>query len=299
MWIFRYALTDSRRIYMKKIAWIGTGVMGKPMVLHLSKAHYQVLAYNRTFEKAKMLEPAVTACKSIQECVKDADIIFSIVGYPQDVREIYDEVFQYASKGTILVDMTTSSPALAKDLYQEAKSLGLHMLDAPVTGGDLGAINATLSIMVGGDENIFEQVKPMFELLGKRITYMGNPGNGQHAKLANQIVIAGNIAGVAEALTYASSKGLNLEKALSVFSGGSAQSWQADKNGPKMVVQDYQPGFFIKHYLKDLRLAINESGELALDVLQQVTAIYEKLVELGFSESGTQAIIEYYKLYQD
>ena len=284
---------------MKKIAWIASGVMGKPMALHLSKADYQVFAYNRTFEKAKILEPVVTACKSIQECVKDADVIFSIVGYPQDVRDIYDEVFQYASKGTILVDMTTSSPALAKELYLEAKSLGLYMLDAPVTGGDLGAINATLSIMVGGDEVIFEQVKPMFELLGKRITYMGDPGNGQHAKLANQIVIAGNIAGVAEALSYASSKGLDLEKALSVFGGGSAQSWQADKNGPKMVVQDYKPGFFIKHYLKDLRLAMDEKGHLTLGVLDKVTTIYEKLVELGFSENGTQAIIEYYKLSQE
>lgn len=277
-----------------KIGWIGTGVMGKPMALHLAKAGYQVNVFNRTYEKAKSLEPSVVACLDIESCVKDVDIVFSIVGYPEDVKNTYTEVMKYVKENTILVDMTTSSPTLAKALTKEAASKGLFMLDAPVTGGDIGAINGTLSIMVGGDESIFNHVLPLLKHLGKTITYMGEPGNGQHAKLANQTAIAGAISGVAEALTYAKAKDLDQEKMLQVITGGSANSWQASNNGPKMIHKDYAPGFYIKHFLKDLKLVLEEKQDLALDVLEKVTHVYQVLSDSDMQDHGTQAIIEYY-----
>ncbi|HOI46496.1 MAG TPA: NAD(P)-dependent oxidoreductase [Bacilli bacterium] len=277
-----------------KIAWIGTGVMGNPMARHLQKAGYTVSAYNRTYEKAVVLEPLIHAAKTIVECVKGADIIFSIVGYPKDVLDVYEEVFRHAKPGAILVDMTTSSPTLAKDLYVKAKSLGLHMIDAPVTGGDVGAINATLSIMVGGDFDVYKTIYPLLEKLGKTITYMGEAGNGQHAKLANQVVIAGNIAAIAESLIYAQSKNLNLDSMHAVITGGSASSWQAQINGRKMINHDYAPGFYIKHFLKDLKLVMQEKQDLKLDVVERVIHIFETLNHNGYSEKGTQAILEYY-----
>ena len=277
-----------------KIAWIGTGVMGKPMVNHLCAAGYQIKAYNRTFEKVKALEPNVKAVETIKECVKDADIVFSIVGYPSDVKETYTEVMKHAKKGTILDDMTTSSPTLAIELYHEAWKLGLRMLDAPVTGGDIGAINATLSIMVGGDKEIFETVLPLFKMMGKTVTYMGKAGSGMHAKLANQTVIAGNIIGITEALVYAKTKGLDLDAMLGVITGGSANSWQAQYNGAKMINKDYTPGFFVKHYLKDLKLVLEEKKDLKLQGVENACKAYQILSDHGFSEDGTQSIIEYY-----
>ncbi len=279
---------------MKKIAWIGTGVMGKPMALHLANAGYQIKAYNRSYDKAAALAPLVTPCQTIQEAVHDADIIFSIVGYPADVSEVYQSVFRYAPRGALCVDMTTSSPALAKQLAVTAEELGFVMVDAPVTGGDIGAINATLSIMVGGPIDAFDSLLPLFEKLGKRITYMGLAGAGQYAKLANQITIAGAIAGVAEALTFAQLKHLDLVSMLAVITGGSASSWQAQNNGPKMITHDYAPGFYIKHFLKDLNLAIAEKGDFPLPILENVQRIYDQLATLHRADEGTQAIIEYY-----
>jgi len=277
-----------------KIAFIGTGVMGKPMSMHLGDAGHDVFVYNRTYEKAIALEPKVKAFKTIKECVQDVDVVMSIVGYPSDVIDVYDKVIEYAKKGTVLVDMTTSSPTLAKELYQMAKQKGLPMLDAPVTGGDIGAIKGTLSIMVGGDEPIFQKILPLFKLMGTTVTYMGEPGSGMHAKLANQTVIAGNIIGICEALTYAKEKNLDLNKMLSVIVGGSASSWQAANNGPKMINQDYRPGFFVKHYLKDLKLVLEEKGDLRLEVVQKVAKAYQLLSDQGFADLGTQSIIEYY-----
>jgi 3-hydroxyisobutyrate dehydrogenase len=279
---------------MEHIAWIGTGVMGKPMAMHLRNAGYPVKAYNRTFSKTQALEPEIIACSSIYDCVKDADIVFSIVGFPNDVKEVYSEVFKHAKKGAILIDMTTSSPLLAKELSIQANALGYMMLDAPVTGGDIGAINASLSIMVGGNINAYDKILPLFNLLGKRITYMGESGNGQHAKLANQIVIAGNIAAIAESLLYTKNKNLDQNSMLSVITGGSAASWQAQVNGAKMISGDYNPGFFIKHFLKDLKLIIEEKERLKLDVVERIEKIYQWLSDEGMNEYGTQAIIEYY-----
>ena len=276
------------------ILFIGTGVMGAPMASHLSDAGHKVYAYNRTYEKAKALEPKVIAVKDYKEVIKTCDVVFSIVGYPSDVKEVYEQVIPIAKKKTILVDMTTSSPTLAKQLSEKAKAHDLYMLDAPVTGGDLGAINQTLSIMVGGDEKIFNKVKPLFEIMGKTITYMGKPGSGMTAKLCNQTVIAGNILGIAEALTLAQAKGLDLDRMLNVIVGGSASSWQAKNNGRKMIDHNYKPGFFVKHYLKDLKLAVEEKGELPLIVLETAKRAYQILSDHQFLENGTQAIIEVY-----
>lgn len=277
-----------------KILWIGTGVMGAPMAKHLHRAGHQIYAYNRTPEKAKQLEPDITYCESIESCIKDVDAVFSIVGYPSDVKEVYEKVIPLAKPMTILVDMTTSSPTLAINLAKQAKAKNLMMLDAPVTGGDIGAIEGKLSIMVGGDFYTYEKMLPLFMQLGSTITYMGPSGSGMYTKLANQTVIAGNIMGIAEAITFAKTKGLDMTSLLSVITGGSAHSWQAANNGLKMIRKDYRPGFFVKHFLKDLKLVIEEKGDLPLTVVETATKAYEKLSAEGFADKGTQAIIEYY-----
>ncbi|CAM3635653.1 NAD(P)-dependent oxidoreductase [Erysipelothrix sp. HDW6B] len=277
-----------------KIAWIGTGVMGAPMAKHLAKAGHDVHVYNRTFEKAKRLEPEVTAHETIEAVVRDADVIFSIVGYPTDVDAVIHEVMNHANPQSILVDMTTSSPSLAQALYEEGATRGFKVVDAPVTGGDLGAINATLSIMVGADQDVFDTIKPLLDIMGKTITYMGPAGSGQHAKLANQVAIAGAIGGAAESLRYAEMKGLNLDAMLQVITGGSANSWQGANNGPKMIVKDFEPGFYVKHFLKDLKLVMSEKGDLRLPITEGITEIYEILSRNGYDNFGTQAIIDYY-----
>ena len=278
-----------------KIAWIGTGVMGEPMALNLKKAGYDVHVFNRTAQKAfDMEKDGVTAHKTIEDCVKNADFIFTIVGYPKDVQEVYHEIFKYAKKDSILLDMTTSSPTLAITLNQKGLEKNLYLLDAPVTGGDIGAINATLSIMVGGEKEAFNKALPLLEKLGKTINYMGQTGSGQHAKLANQAAIAGALAGVAESLSYAKEKGLDLEKMLSVLTGGSASSWQALNNGPKMISGDNEPGFYIKHFLKDLNLILEETNTFVPKVVKTVQEIYEKLEKAHLGDLGTQAIFEYY-----
>ncbi|AZK44570.1 NAD(P)-dependent oxidoreductase [Erysipelothrix piscisicarius] len=279
---------------MKKVAWIGTGVMGKPMALHLAQAGYAVSVYNRTFSKAKAMEPSVTACQTIEAVVQDADVVFAIVGYPNDVKNVFEEVMKHAKPGCLLVDMTTSSPSLAKSLADDAEKHGYRMLDAPVTGGDLGAINATLSIMVGGDHADFESVLPLLKVMGKTINYMGTHGNGQHAKLANQTAIAGALAGTAEALHYAHHHQIDMTTMLNVITGGSAASWQAANNGPKMISKDFEPGFYLKHFLKDLKLVMDEKDDLYLPIVESVCKIYQTLSEHGYDEMGTQAIIDYY-----
>lgn len=283
---------------MKKITWIGTGVMGKPMAYHLADAGYEVTVYNRTYEKALTMQDKTTVAKTIPEAVKDADVVFTIVGYPQDVEEIYlgdNGILNNVKENAIVVDMTTSSPELAIKIYEEALKKNIQSLDSPVTGGDLGAINATLSIMVGGNEEIFNKVLPLLEVLGKQVTYMGKAGNGQFAKLANQICIAGAIASTAEALSFAKANGLDETSFLEVVNNGSAASWQSTNMGPKMINEDYDPGFFIKHLIKDLRLSQAVGEEGSLPISKQVLSQYEQLLEQGYGDLGTQAISKYYK----
>ncbi len=281
-----------------KIAFIGTGVMGAPMASHLAKSGHEVHVYNRTASKARALEPQCVFAETIAECVKDVDVVFSIVGFVKDVEEVYlseGGIIANAKPGTIICDMTTSSPSLAKKIYKHASERGLFALDAPVTGGDKGAREAALSIMVGGDKEVFDKVLPLFKVMGKAVNYMGAAGSGQNMKLANQVAIAGAIAGIAEAISFAKMKNLDLETMLDVIVNGSASSWQAANNGAKMLVHDFAPGFFIKHFIKDLKLAQDEKEDLSIPLAKSVLDIYQDLADKGLGDLGTQAIIEYYK----
>ncbi|VEU82983.1 NAD(P)-dependent oxidoreductase [Acholeplasma hippikon] len=276
-----------------KIAWIGTGIMGAPMALHVAEK-YDVTVYNRTFEKAKKLEPKVKAVASIEEAVKNADLIFTIVGYPSDVEAVYNEIFKYVKKGTICVDMTTSSPLLAQKLVEKGGPLGIDVLDSPVTGGDLGAKNATLSIMVGGNYDAFLKVRDVLKLMGTTINYVGEAGSGQYAKLSNQIAIAGALLGVAESLTFAKEKNLNLNTVYAILNGGSAQSTQLKVNGKKMIDEDFNPGFYVKHFLKDLQIA-HEVTSKKLPTLDLAIQILKELVLEGDENLGTQSVIKFYQ----
>lgn len=275
------------------IGFIGTGIMGSPIARHLAEAGHTLTVYNRTKEKAEKLSDIAYVASNIEELTQKSNIIFMIVGYPKDVETVVLEIFKTAKPGTIIVDMTTSSPSLAEHLYEMANQKNLYMMDAPVTGGEVGAIAGTLSIMVGGDEAYFDIIKPLLETFGKTIQYMGKAGNGQRTKLANQIAIAGTLAGTVESLYYANSLNLDLTKAFDIFMGGSASSTQMKTNGLHMINKYYEPGFYIKHFLKDLNLAI-ESSVKHLEVTVIVRDMLEVLVDNNHENKGTQALILYY-----
>ena len=280
-----------------KIGFIGTGVMGAPMVLNLLKSGHEVKVYNRTEAKAAALcEYGAILTHSIAECVDDVDVVITIVGYPKDVKEVYDVIIDNANAGVITIDMTTSSPELATEIYQKAKAKGIYALDAPVSGGDTGAKNATLTIMVGGDREAYDKVYNVFEAMGTTINYLGNAGSGQHCKMANQTAIAGAIAGAMEAMTYAIRVGLDLNTVLKAISKGSAGSFQLDMASSRVVKGDYAPGFYIKHFIKDMRIAQSEAERrhLVLPVLAQVLKEYEELQDEGYGDLGTQALYKYY-----
>ena len=284
---------------MSKIGFIGTGVMGSAMINNLIKNNYQVNVYNRTPEKAKALTSiGAIFTSTIEECVKDVDYIITIVGMPNDVKEVYDEIFKYAKKGSIAIDMTTSSPSLAKEIFEKGKEKGIDVLDAPVSGGDIGAQKGTLSIMVGGEKEAFDKLVPIFKSMGTNINYMGKAGSGQHTKMANQIAIAGTIAAVNESIKYAKEMGLDLNEVLNAIASGAAGSWQLSNNGPKIINQDNDPGFFIKHFIKDMKIADEEAlnNNLELEILQKVLKQYELLEEKGYGDLGTQAIYKYFEL---
>nr|WP_147573584.1 NAD(P)-dependent oxidoreductase [Candidatus Stoquefichus massiliensis] len=287
-----------RRYYMQNIGFIGVGVMGQSMVRNLHNAGYTVTIYTRTKSKVEdLLKSGIIWKDTVKECVQNQDVIMTMVGYPQDVEEVYygeNGILENVPKGTLLIDFTTSAPALAQKIYTSANEKGLLSLDAPVSGGDIGAKNATLSIMVGGDEDAFEKAKPLFHILGKTIHYTGDAGMGQHTKMANQIVIAGTIAGVAEAIHYAHTAKLNTETMMQCISSGAAGSWQLEHNGQAMIDQDFNPGFYIKHFIKDMKIAQKEmdSYETHLNILDKVLEMYENLHE---DENGTQALIHYYE----
>jgi 3-hydroxyisobutyrate dehydrogenase len=279
---------------MKKIAWIGTGFMGKPMANHLANGGYDVIVFNRSLAKTKDMNPMIGVADNIQACVLEADIVFTMVGYPSDVKQVYQEVFKYAKPGTILVDMTTSSPKLARELYNTAKEKGLIMVDAPVTGGSIGAINGTLSIMVGAEIEVFNKIKPLLSLIGTKVIRVGDAGSGQDAKLANQIAVAGNIIAVAEALSFAKAKNIDLNNMLEIINNGAGGSWQSINSAPKMISKDYTPTFLVKHFVKDLGLVLDEKEALKLPVVEQVYRIYAALEKANLGEMGIQVVIEYY-----
>lgn len=279
-----------------KIGFIGTGVMGSGMVRNLLKKGHAVNVYNRTSQKAlALVKDGANFTSTIEACIKDVDTVITMVGMPDDVKEVYDVIFENFD-GKIAIDMTTSSPSLAKQLFIQGQAKGISVLDAPVSGGDSGAKNGTLSIMVGGEKKAFEQALPIFEAMGKTISYIGTAGSGQHCKMANQIAIAGCVAGVSEALNYSKTMGLDMQTVFDAISMGAAGSWQMTNNGQKMINDDFAPGFFIKHFIKDMKLAIDEADKNNLDltILKDVLSAYEKIAARYGGDLGTQAI---YKLY--
>jgi 3-hydroxyisobutyrate dehydrogenase-like beta-hydroxyacid dehydrogenase len=286
---------------MHKIAWIGTGVMGSSMVKNLAKQNQDISVYNKTYFKAKAVadEAGLKVAATINEAVKDAEYIFLMVGYPQDVEEVFyaqGGLLDSAKKNSLIIDMSTSSPTLAQKLYHEAGKKGLRVLDAPVSGGDSGARNATLSIMVGGDEADFNEAKVLFEAMGKNINYMGSPGNGQQTKASNQIAVAGATAAMTEAIVYAKNVGLDPQKMLLAIGGGAAGSWQISNMAPRVLKEDFAPGFFVKHFIKDMNIIDAEMKDrgIELRMLESVLGLYREMAKEGNENDGTQALIKLY-----
>lgn len=285
---------------MKTIGFIGVGVMGKSMVRNLMKNGFEVSIYARTKAKVTdVLAEGALWCDSIAQCAQGKDAVITIVGYPKDVEEVYfgqGGILENASAGCVLIDMTTTSPQLSVKIEQAAKEKGLKALDAPVSGGDVGAKNGTLSIMVGGEKETYTQCLPIFQAMGTNIIYEGKAGAGQHTKMANQIALGGAIAGVCEALTYAKKVGLDLQTMLDSISKGAAGSWQMSNTAPRMLKGDFDPGFFVKHYIKDMNIALEEAAhvDLTMPVLNEVHDMYQALDDQGMGDLGTQALIKYY-----
>ena len=286
----------------KILGFIGTGVMGSSMAGHLLDAGNEVHIYNRTKSKAaRLVEKGAIWENSPADIAKKCDVIFTIVGFPSDVEGIYlgnDGLIPNAHEGAILVDMTTSSPELAERIYNAGKQRGLGVLDAPVTGGDKGAREATLTILVGGDDDDFAHVTEYFNIMGRTIKHMGAAGAGQNAKLANQIVITGTMTGMCEALAFAKACNLNLEELLDALNGGAASTWSLANYGPRILKGDFEPGFFVKHYKQDMKLAeaAAKGKNLNLPALTLTRTLYEKLADDGYQDKGTQSL---YYLYDN
>lgn len=286
---------------MNKIGFIGVGIMGKSMVRNLMKAGFALHIYARHPEKVSdVVEEGAHFHGSIASCVEDCEAVITMVGFPQDVEEVYfapGNILDSAPRGAYLIDMTTTSPSLAERLYQCGTARGFHVLDAPVTGGDTGAKAGTLSILAGGCQEDYAACLPLFRAMGTNINYQGKAGCGQHAKLANQIMISGALSGVCEALTYAKAKGLDLPTLLRSVSTGAAGSKQLDAFGPKIMEHDFAPGFFLKHFVKDMKLASEEASAsgLKLNILEQVLENYQTLEKRGLGDLGTQALMKFYE----
>lgn len=286
---------------MKKIGFIGVGVMGRSMVRNLMKAGFELHIYARTREKvADIIEEGATFHKSIGDCAQNCDVVITMVGFPADVEEVYfapGNILDSAQAGAYLIDMTTTSPTLAERLYTEGSVKGFHMMDAPVTGGDVGARNGTLSILVGGDKADYDACMPVFEAMGTNINYQGKAGCGQHAKMANQIMIAGTLSGLCEALAYSKAKGLDLQVLLDSVSTGAAGSKQLDLYAPRIMAGNYDPGFFMKHFIKDLGLAADEAekSDVELEILKQTLANARELEAAGFGDYGNHVLMKHYE----
>lgn len=285
----------------KKIGFIGTGVMGASIVMHLLNAGHDVTIYTRTKSKAAdLIAAGAKWSETPAEASKEQDIIFTMVGYPKDVEEVYigeNGIFSAAKKGAIVIDMTTSEPTLAKKLYHEASKRGLHSLDAPVSGGDIGAKNGTLSLMVGGEKDVFEKMQPIFELFGQNIIYQGVAGSGQHTKMCNQIAIASGMIGVCESMAYGLKAGLTMEEVLRSITAGAAGSWSLSNLAPRMLKGNLEPGFYIKHIIKDMKIALDEAERMNLQLpgLTLAKSMYDQLLAEGYGDNGTQALIKYYE----
>ena len=283
------------------VGFIGLGIMGASMAARLAADGYPLHVYNRTRAKAESLIEAGASWHATPKALAEAsDVVITIVGMPDDVRALYlgdDGLIMNARRDAVLIDMTTSSPQLAEELAAHAATSGVHMLDAPVSGGDVGAREGRLSIMVGGAADVLARVEPMLRCLGTNIVLQGGPGAGQHTKLCNQIVIASTMLGVCEGLAYAHSAGLDAQTVLSAIGGGAAGGFQLNNMGPRIAKGDFAPGFFIEHFIKDMRIAHEEAAHMRRELpgLDLVRSLYQKLAEQGFTRNGTQAL---FKLYE-
>ncbi|HVU36387.1 MAG TPA: NAD(P)-dependent oxidoreductase [Opitutaceae bacterium] len=282
------------------IAFIGTGVMGRSMAGHLLKAGHTLHVYNRTKEKAQVLIDAGARWHDTAgSAAAEGEVVITMVGFPTDVEQTYlgkGGVIERAKPGALLIDMTTSSPVLARRIADAAAKRGLSALDAPVSGGDVGAREARLVIMVGGDEAAFARAKPLFELMGKSISRHGGPGAGQHCKMANQIAVAVGMVAWCEALAYARKAGLDPAAVQSTIAGGAAGSWAMTNLAPRALQENFAPGFYVKHILKDMRVALESAAEMKLDLpgLALAKSLYDRVAAHGWEDNGTQAL---YKLY--
>ena len=280
-----------------RIGWIGTGVMGRSMCGHLIEAGYQATIFNRSPDKAKDLVAAgATMVETPAEVARASDVVFTIVGFPADVRSVIlgeDGVLAGAESGMTVVDMTTSQPSLAEEIAAQAQQRGIAAIDAPVSGGDTGARNATLSIMIGGEQSAVQRIDPLLRLMGKTIVYQGGPGKGQHTKMVNQTLIASGMIAVCEGLLYASKVGLDLPTVLQSVGSGAAGSWSLSNLAPRMIDGDFDPGFFVEHFVKDMRIALEEAAamNLALPGLALAHQLYQAVQAQGHAKDGTQALI--------
>lgn len=287
---------------LRTVGFVGTGVMGAAMAGHLMDAGYELRVHNRSKAKASVLmDRGAIWCDTVADVASGADAVITMVGFPADVEACYlgeQGLIASAAEHTLLIDMTTSSPGLARRIAAAAAGRGLCAIDAPVSGGDVGAKNATLTIMAGGDTHAFEQARELFGVMGRSIALHGGPGAGQHCKMANQIAIAASMLGLAECLAYASGAGLDPAQVIETLSGGSAQTWSLSNYGPRVLRGDFAPGFYIKHFVKDLRIAISEAEGMGavLPGLDLAKRMYELLQHSGGGELGTQAI---WLLYAD
>ncbi|MHA3065093.1 NAD(P)-dependent oxidoreductase [Lacticaseibacillus saniviri] len=288
-----------------QLGFIGTGVMGTGIIVNLLKANHHVTVFNRTKAHAQaVIDAGAVWADSPQAVAEVSDITFSMVGFPDDVQETYfgeHGILLGAKPGSIVVDMTTSTPSLAERIATAANKHDIRALDAPVSGGDIGAKNATLTIMVGGDKSAFDQLTPIFDVIGRTTNYFGAAGNGQHSKMANQIMIAGTMTGMVEMMVYAQNAGLDLPETLKTLEGGGANNWSMANYAPRILAGDYTPGFFAKHFLKDLRIALDEADKMHLDLpaTKLTKELYEKMVDAGHGDMGTQGLITMYPAWHD
>ena len=279
-----------------RVGWIGTGVMGRWMCQHIMTKGYSATVYNRTRDKAKPLLDAGAAWADTPKTVAEkSDVVFAIVGFPRDVREVFlgeDGALAGSRPGSVLIDMTTSEPSLAQEIYEAAKIKGVHSVDAPVSGGDIGAKEARLSIMIGGDQEVVDALAPCFAAMGKTIIYQGAAGAGQHTKMTNQILIATNMIGVCEALLYAHRAGLDLNTVMQSVTPGAAGSWSLSNLGPRIIANNFDPGFFVEHFIKDMGVALDEAKRmgLALPGLALAHQLYIALKSQGHGRDGTHAL---------
>jgi 3-hydroxyisobutyrate dehydrogenase len=280
----------------KKIGWIGTGLMGNPMAGHLMNAGYQLNVFNRSRKKAEnLVEAGALWFDTPADLAHHSEIVFTMIGFPKDVEEVYfgeQGIFNVIKRGTILIDMTTTKPSLAVKIAKEAEKLGAKFIDAPVSGGQVGAMNGSLSIMIGGKKEVVDSVMPLFEAFGKNMVYQGAAGAGQHTKMCNQITVAGTMIGVCEALIYGAKAGLDLDTMLSSISKGAAGCWTLDILAPKIVKADYSPGFTVDNFVKDLTIALEEAEAMRLSLpgLALVKQLYMTILAMGKGSLGTQSL---------